>query len=383
MYHAFYGLGRMPFQGSPDPDFLYAGPAHQEALATLEYGVDSGMGFVMVTGEIGMGKTTLIRTFLRRAVRPDLFIIYLFHPLLTFRALLAAIAEELGLPIAEPEPHQLLRQIQRDLLQRHEVGQRVVLIIDEAQRLPEETLDNLRLISNLETDESKLLQIVLVGQLELETILASKQLRALDQRVSRRARLTRLSRSEAEAYIRHRLRQAGAAEPEQVISAAAMRLIVTLTGGVPRRINALADLALIRGFGAGEKPVTRRSVLRARRRPGLPSVTLPSFGELGALVRSGRSLPATLATASVAVIVLVGIRLAGAPSAPADGGFASGELAYVVTQPESMNALAGRIYGTHAPQALLEISRNNPGLDPQAQLIDGQVVFLPMPAAQP
>src|SRR3954471_21628875 len=105
MYHAFYGLARLPFQGSPDPDFLYPGPAYQEALATLEYGVDSGMGFVMVTGEIGMGKTTLIRSFLRRAVRPDLCIIYLFHPLLTFRALVAAIAEELGLPVGDPEPH--------------------------------------------------------------------------------------------------------------------------------------------------------------------------------------------------------------------------------------------------------------------------------------
>ena len=99
MYHAFYGLQRMPFQGSPDPDFLYAGPAHQEALATLEYGVDSGMGFVMVTGEIGMGKTTLIRTYLRRAARPDLFTIYLYHPLLTFRALLAAIGKWQSEPV--------------------------------------------------------------------------------------------------------------------------------------------------------------------------------------------------------------------------------------------------------------------------------------------
>lgn len=383
MYHAFYGLARMPFQGSPDPDFLYAGPAHQEALATLEYGVDSGMGFVLITGEIGMGKTTLIRTYLRRAARPDLFTIYLYHPLLTFRALLAAIAEELGLPVAEPEPHQLLRQIRRDLLQRHQEGQRVVLVIDEAQRLPEETLDNLRLISNLETDDAKLLQIVLVGQLELESIIASKQLRALDQRISRRAKLPRLNSSEAEAYIRHRLRQAGADEPEQVISAAAMRLIVSLTGGVPRRINALADLALIRGFGAGEKPLTRRSVLRARRRPGLPSFTMPSFGEIGALVRSARIVPAAVGMAAVAVIVLAGLRFAGVPSAPADGGFARGELAYVVSKPESMDALANRLYGAHAPQALLEISRNNPGLDPQALLNDGQVVFLPMPSNSP
>jgi hypothetical protein len=152
---------------------------------------------------------------------------------------------------------------------------------------------------------------------------------------------------------------------------------------VPRRINALADLALIRGFGAGEKPLTRRSVLRARRRPGLPAFTMPSLGEMGALMRSARSLPAALGMAAVAVIVLIGVRLAGAPSAPAVGGFEPGELAYIVSQPESMNALASRLYGAHAPQAMLEISRSNPGLDPQALLNDGQVVFLPMPSVAP
>jgi type II secretory pathway predicted ATPase ExeA len=383
MYHAFYGLARMPFQGSPDPDFLYPGPAHQEALATLEYGVDSGSGFVMVTGDIGMGKTTLIRTFLRRAVRPDMFIIYVFHPLLTFRALLAVIAEELGLPIDEPEPHQLLRQIQRDLIARFEVGQRVVLIIDEAQRLPEETLDNLRLVSNLETDESKLLQIVLVGQTELDALIASKRLRALDQRISRRARLTRLAPGDAEAYVRHRLRQAGAAEPEEVISASAIRLIAKQSGGVPRRINALADLALSRGFGAGERPVSRRSVMAARQGPNLPAFALPVMPDFGAMLRSGKSISAALGMAALVAAIFVGVRLSGPPPATS-GSFPAGEeLAYVVSQPESIAALANRLYGTHAPQAMLEISRNNPGLDAQSVLSNGQVLFLPMPAASP
>src|SRR6185312_6876785 len=126
-------------------------------------------------------------------------------------------------------------------------------------------------------------------------------------RISRRAKLPRLNNSEAEAYIRHRLRQAGADEPDQVISASATRLIVSLTGGVPRRINALADLALIRGFGAGEKPLNRRSVLRARRRPGMPSFTMPSFGEIGALVRSARVLPVAFGLATAAAIVVVGL----------------------------------------------------------------------------
>jgi general secretion pathway protein A len=263
MYHEFYGLNRMPFQGSPDPDFLYPGPTHREALATIEYGVEAGMGFILLTGEVGLGKTTLIRTFLKRAARPDLFAIYVFHPLLSFEELLAVMAEELELEVAERRPYQLMRAIQRDLIARFEAGQRVVLIIDEAHRLPEETIENLRLISNLETDDAKLLQIVIVGQPELETALAQPRLRQLDQRITLRARLQPLSRAESEAYIRHRLQQAGAIVAEDTLAAKAIREIARRAEGVPRRINNLATLALIHGFGAGERPLRAHRVRAA------------------------------------------------------------------------------------------------------------------------
>jgi general secretion pathway protein A len=268
MYHDYYGLNRMPFQGSPDPDFVYLGPSHRDALATLEYGVEAGMGFILVTGEVGLGKTTLIRTFLQRARRPDLFVIYVFHPLLSFDALLAVMAEELGLPVDDQEPYRLVRDIQRDLIARFEAGQRVVLVIDEAHRLPPDTLENLRLISNLETDTAKLLQIVIIGQPELDALLAEPRLRQLDQRIALRARLAPLSRKDSEAYIRHRLEQAGAAMHDTVLDDTTVRLIAERAGGVPRRINALADLVLIHGFGAGVRPVGRRAARAALRGAG-------------------------------------------------------------------------------------------------------------------
>ncbi|MBV8168575.1 MAG: AAA family ATPase [Alphaproteobacteria bacterium] len=268
MYHDYYGLNRMPFQGSPDPDFVYLGPSHRDALATLEYGVEAGMGFILVTGEVGLGKTTLIRTFLQRARRPDLFVIYVFHPLLSFDALLAVMAEELGLPVDDQEPYRLVRDIQRDLIARFEDGQRVVLVIDEAHRLPPDTLENLRLISNLETDSAKLLQIVIIGQPELDALLAEPRLRQLDQRIALRARLAPLSRADSEAYIRHRLEQAGAAMHDTVLDDGAVREIAQRAGGVPRRINALADQVLIHGFGAGQRPVGKRGARIALRHAG-------------------------------------------------------------------------------------------------------------------
>jgi general secretion pathway protein A len=268
MYHDYYGLNRMPFQGSPDPDFVYLGPSHRDALATLEYGIEAGMGFILVTGEVGLGKTTLIRTFLQRAKRPDLFVIYVFHPLLSFDALLGVMAEELGLESDTREPYRLVRDIQRDLIQRFDAGQRVVLVIDEAHRLPPDTLENLRLISNLETDTAKLLQIVIIGQPELDALLAEPRLRQLDQRIQLRARLAPLSTEDSVAYIRHRLQQAGAVMHDSVLQDGAVGEIARRAGGVPRRLNALADLVLIHGFGAGERPVGARAARAALKDAG-------------------------------------------------------------------------------------------------------------------
>jgi general secretion pathway protein A len=335
MYHDYYGLNRMPFQGSPDPDFLYLGPSHRDALATLEYGVEAGMGFILVTGEVGLGKTTLIRTFLQRARRPDLFVIYVFHPLLSFDALLVVMAEELGLPVDDKEPYRLVRDIQRDLIGRFEDGQRVVLVIDEAHRLPPDTLENLRLISNLETDTAKLLQIVIIGQPELDALLAEPRLRQLDQRIALRARLAPLSRQDSEAYIRHRLEQAGAAMHDTVLDNAAVAVIAARAGGVPRRINALADLVLIHGFGAGERPVGKRSA----------RVALRDAGSGDTPRRRPRRGRRWLVAASVVVAAVVGV----AVFDPAAADAAVGWLRHAIEQPsvfvEPMQALRTQLAG--------------------------------------
>jgi general secretion pathway protein A len=263
MYTHFFGLDRLPFEASPDPSFLFDGPVHREAIASIEYAVATRMGFIMLTGEVGLGKTTVIRAFLDRFDRERLLPIYVFHPLLSFDDLLELLSDELGLtPDTGISSFNRLRAIQRELIRLYDEKRQVILVIDEAQRLPEDTLENLRLLTNLETSDAKLLQIVLVGQPELEEILAQEHLRQLEQRIVLKARLDSLTPEESLRYLRHRLTLAGADEPENVMSPEALRTIVELAEGVPRRMNILANRALIDAFGAGEKPVAAARVRR-------------------------------------------------------------------------------------------------------------------------
>jgi len=261
MYTRFFGLNRLPFEASPDPSFLFDGPAHREAIASIEYAVATRMGFIMLTGEVGMGKTTVIRAFLDRFDRGKLLPIYVFHPLLSFDDLLELLSDELGLTLEKDiGSFNRLRAIQRELIRLYGEGRQVILVIDEAQRLPEDTLENLRLLTNLETNDAKLLQIVLVGQPELEYVLAQPHLRQLEQRIVLKARLDSLKPEDSLRYLRHRLTLAGADDPENILSAAALRAIVDLADGVPRRMNILANRTLIDAFGANEKPVSAARV---------------------------------------------------------------------------------------------------------------------------
>jgi general secretion pathway protein A len=263
MYTHFFGLDRLPFEASPDPRFLFDGPVHREAIASIEYAVATRMGFIMLTGEVGLGKTTVIRAFLDRFDRERLLPIYVFHPLLSFDDLLELLSDELGLALDSGiSSFNRLRAIQRELIHLYDEKRQVILVIDEAQRLPEDTLENLRLLTNLETSDAKLLQIVLVGQPELEEILAQEHLRQLEQRIVLKARLDSLTPAESLRYLRHRLTLAGADDPENVMSTETLRTIVELAEGVPRRMNILANRALIDAFGADEKPVSAARVRR-------------------------------------------------------------------------------------------------------------------------
>jgi general secretion pathway protein A len=266
MYMQFFGLKHEPFSIAPDPHYLFMSERHREALAHLLYGVRSGGGFVLLTGEIGAGKTTVCRCFLEQLPR-RCNLAYILNPKQTADELLESICDDFRIPrdaasgrSATAKDH--VASLNAFLLRTHAVGQNSVLIIDEAQNLSAEVLEQLRLLTNLETNERKLLQIVLIGQPELRDMLARPELEQLAQRVIARYHLGALTEGETVQYIQHRMGVAGltAALP---FDAAAMRRIHALARGVPRRINLLCDRALLGAYASGRPHADVRIVDKA------------------------------------------------------------------------------------------------------------------------
>ena len=292
MYLDFYRLNREPFHITPDPDFLFPSPSHNEALASIVYGVEKRKGFVALTGEVGTGKTTILRAYLRREEGTDIRPIYLFHPDLSFRDLVMKLSRELGLDTGDASTSELLESLQGQLINEYRENRTPVLIIDEAQNMPIETLEQLRMLTNLETSKDKLLQVVLVGQPELEEILNQHSLRQLKQRISVRSTIQPLTPAEAAAYVRSRVERAGG-EPRHLFSDSAIREIVRLSKGIPRTINTLCDNALIAGYGMQQRPVPPKTVREAGR-------------DLQMDVGPNRSLQPAWAVAAVAAIVAGG-----------------------------------------------------------------------------
>ena len=266
MYLRFFGLAHEPFSIAPDPRYLFLSERHREALAHLLYGVRAGGGFVLLTGAIGAGKTTVCRCFLEQ-IPKRCNVAYVFNPQLTVIELLQTVCEEFGIaPAARGAPtvKSLVDPLNDFLLETHAVGQNNVLIIDEAQSLSAEVLEQLRLLTNLETHERKLLQIVLIGQPELREMLARPALEQLAQRVIARYHLEALSEGETAQYVRHRLEVAGLAGPLP-FDARALRRVHALSGGVPRRINLLCDRALLGAYAAGRRGIDEAIVSQAAR----------------------------------------------------------------------------------------------------------------------
>ncbi len=291
MYAAHFGLAHAPFSIAPDPRFLFMSERHREALAHLLYGLQAGGGIVLLTGEIGAGKTTVCRCFLEQVhgltprpaspsapqgspgspAGPDLSercrVAYIFNPKLSVIELLQTVCDEFGITVTPrsagaPTVKDHIDPLNRFLLEAHAQGRQCVLVIDEAQNLEAQVLEQLRLLTNLETGERKLLQIILIGQPELRALLAQPALEQLAQRVIARYHLGALSREETLAYLQHRLGVAGRQGPLPFERAALARL-QTLTGGVPRRINLLADRALLGAYVERRDRVNRRIVDRA------------------------------------------------------------------------------------------------------------------------
>jgi type II secretory pathway predicted ATPase ExeA len=247
MYSRFYGFTTEPFQNTPDLDFLFLSTNHKEALACIEYGIRQRKGFIAITGEAGVGKTIILRSYLTKVDAQKQKTIYILNPRVSFDNVLTTILKELSAePVAGPAT-QKLNQLHEVLIGEYRNDRTVVLIIDEAQNMPIETLESIRLLLNLETAKEKLIQMVLVGQPELDTLLNRYELRQVRERIALRARIAPLTKTESEDYIDHRLSLVRG-EPRAVFSKQALDRIVKSANGIPRRLNILCDAVLIAGF---------------------------------------------------------------------------------------------------------------------------------------
>jgi general secretion pathway protein A len=260
MYLTFFGLNEKPFAITPDPRYLYLSERHAEALAHLLYGINEAGGFVQLTGEVGTGKTTIVRSLLAQTPK-NAEIALILNPRMTAPEFLLTICEELGIGVPDTAPGSLkdLVDILSDyLLRAHAAGKRVVLVVDEAQNLSPDVLEQVRLLTNLETNTQKLLQIILIGQPELRELLSRNELRQLAQRITGRYHLKPLSHEETAAYVLHRLRVAGATT--DMFAPAALNEVFRLSQGVPRVINVICDRALLGAYSLDRHRVTANLV---------------------------------------------------------------------------------------------------------------------------
>ncbi|ASD66042.1 ExeA family protein [Pseudoalteromonas piscicida] len=273
MYLRYFGLTEKPFSIAPNPEFLFLSERHKEALAHLTYGLGDAGGFVLLTGEVGTGKTTVTRSMLAQ-LPESTKVAFILNPSLSELELLATICDELGIDYDSNNAtlKSLTDVIKHRLLENHHSGGHTMLIIDEAQHLAPEVLEQLRLLTNLETDHKKLLQIVLVGQPELQHLLQRNELRQLAQRITARYHLLPLSESQVFAYIQHRLQKAGC--QQALFHHDAVAYVHQVTAGIPRLINLLADRCLLGAYSASQTQVTKAIAVQAAKE-ALPTNLVP------------------------------------------------------------------------------------------------------------
>jgi len=300
MYEEFYDLKEKPFNLTPDPRFFFLSQIHREAFEHLLYGIKEKEGFILITGDVGTGKTTLCRALLNRLESQATDTALIFNPTLSEQELLQCILSDFGVQSKAPTKKGLLDELNQFLLHQQTVNRHSVLIIDEAQALSLPVLEEIRILSNLETDKEKLLQTILMGQIELVQKLSLPRMRQLNQRISIRYRLRPLRREEVPRYIQHRLMVAGSSG-DIIFTSGAVRQVSLFSGGIPRLINLACDRALLAGYAQQSREIQRATVLK-----GLKSL------EGRDMVGSARPLRKnlTLALAAVAIFCL-GIVAAG------------------------------------------------------------------------
>ena len=258
MYLKFYGLKEKPFSVTADPNFLYLSKKHREAICHMQYGIQERMGFLEITGEIGAGKTTVCKALLNQLDQRTKTA-FILNGNLSEVQLLQAIAEDFGIQVKGKNKITILNELNKFLLEQLEHKNNVVLIIDEAQNLKISLLEQVRLLSNLETEKEKLLQIILVGQPELREKLASKELKQLRQRIAIRYHIAPLSKHEVEGYVSHRLNMAGC-DNGNIFHKDAIEEIFKFSGGIPRLINIACDKSLLAGYAADKKTIDSATV---------------------------------------------------------------------------------------------------------------------------
>jgi general secretion pathway protein A len=256
MYKSFYKLQRNPFEITPDPSFLFPTTRHNEALASLYYGVTAHRGFVVLTGEVGTGKTLILRSLLGLVQRRDVAFALIFNPTLSPLEFMRYIALDFGLPVAGKAKDELIHVLNGFLLHRHQKGLTTILVVDEAHHLSAEILEEIRLLTNLETSQQKLLQIILAGQPELDQKLDSHELRQLKQRVALRCHLDPLSANETKEYMRRRLQIAGAVGAVDIFSGPAIEAVFRHSQGIPRLVNTVCENALLVGYAKHAATIT-------------------------------------------------------------------------------------------------------------------------------
>jgi general secretion pathway protein A len=341
MYEKFFGIDEPPFRLTPDPRYLYLSAKHREALGHLVYGIHEGAGFVAITGEIGAGKTTLLRSLLSRADDATQYA-YILNPVLTGLELMQEINHELGIPSAGTR-REMLSALNHFLLDQKRRGRRVVIVIDEAQALDGATLEQLRMLSNFETETAKLLQIVLVGQPELRDVLARPELEQLNQRVTVRWHLGPLDRAETGRYVAHRVTTAAGGRPRTLFTRGAIGQVYAYSRGVPRLINIICHRSLLVAFAHDRTRVTRGTVRRAIRELQEPRRARPDrWRRAWVAASSAVAVLALLAPGGAIAWQRYGDAWRGGPASPdaaPDGGGAADAVARPV---ESAANAAGR-----------------------------------------
>jgi general secretion pathway protein A len=325
MYEEFYGLTEPPFSLTPDPHYFYRSESHNRAHELLSYGITRREGFMVLYGDIGMGKTTLCRTVLETTDN-NVHTALLLNPFLSEMDLIKAVLDDFGVTVPADEnapqgaqrkasslgnKQEMINALNAFLLKNNESGGRAVVLIDEAQNIPLGTLEQIRVLSNLETDKQKLLQIVLIGQMNLLDVLSAPQLRQLHQRISIKCELIPLTKEEVFDYLRHRLGVAGASQRKISFALDGVNEIYSYSGGVPRLINLIADRSLLAGMSLGLSKIDRKAVSKAvealqlQRRPAVHGME-PQKGQWGKRIALTVGLSLLLATVLILVMYLGG-----------------------------------------------------------------------------